>query len=203
VKILIAEDDLTTRLMLKGILIKWGHEILIASDGLEALNQLQTPEPGRPQAAILDWEMPGMDGLEVCRQIKKMELPVPIHTILLTGRGSKEEIVQGLDAGADDYITKPFDTNELKARVRAAERMVQVQETLARKVEDLKEALGHVKLLQGIIPICMHCHKIRNDNQAWDQLEAYITDHSDAQFSHSVCPECIRKFYPGLKIDEK
>lgn len=200
-KILIAEDDLTSRLMLKGILVKWGHDILIASDGLEALNQLKAPD--RPQAVILDWEMPGLDGLEVCRQIKKMDLSVPIHTILLTGRGSKEEIVQGLDAGADDYITKPFDTNELKARVRAAERMVQVQETLARKIEDLKEALRHVKLLQGIIPICMHCHKIRNDNQAWDQLEAYITDHSDAQFSHSLCPDCMKKFYPDLESDGK
>jgi DNA-binding response OmpR family regulator len=201
VKILIAEDDLTSRFILKGILVKWGHDILIAQDGMEALNKLQASD--RPQVAILDWEMPGMDGLEVCRQIKKMELPVPIYTIVLTGRASKEEIVQGLDAGADDYITKPFDTNELKARIRAAERMVRVQETLARKVEDLKEALGHVKLLQGIIPICMHCHKIRNDNQAWDQLEAYISDHSDAQFSHSICPECMKKYYPGYDDEDQ
>ncbi len=200
-KILIAEDDITSRFILRGILVKWGHDILIAQDGMEALNRLQASD--RPQVAILDWEMPGMDGLEVCRQIKKMELPVPIYTIVLTGRASKEEIVQGLDAGADDYITKPFDTNELKARIRAAERMVRVQETLARKVEDLKEALGHVKLLQGIIPICMHCHKIRNDNQAWDQLEAYISDHSDAQFSHSICPECMKKYYPGYDDEDQ
>lgn len=199
-KILIAEDDKTSRFILKGILVKWGHEILLASDGLEALDKLQSPE--RPQAAILDWMMPGMDGLEVCRQIKRMELPVPIHTILLTGKTSKEEIVQGLEAGADDYITKPFDTNELRARIRAAERMVRVQEALAQKVEDLKQALSHVKLLQGIIPICMHCHKIRNDNEAWDQLESYITDHSDAQFSHSICPDCLEKYYPEIEDDE-
>lgn len=195
--ILIAEDDLTSRLMLQGILTKWGYTTLAAEDGLEAWTALSSPAP--PQAAILDWEMPGINGVEICRKVRALDLAVPVYIILLTGRGSKEDIVQGLDAGADDYITKPFDGNELRARIRVAERMVSVQGTLAGKIEELKAALDHVKKLQGIIPICMHCHKIRNDNQAWDKLEAYMSDHSDAQFSHSICPECFDKYYPDIE----
>jgi len=100
--------------------------------------------------------------------------------------------------GADDYITKPFDKNELKSRLNVAKRMINVQNELATKVNELQEALNHVKLLQGIIPICMYCHKIRNDNNAWDQLEMYISNHSDAEFSHSICPQCLEKRFPDI-----
>ncbi len=120
----------------------------------------------------------------------------PTYVIILTGRDTTEDIVEGLDAGADDYITKPFDENELRARLNVAVRMVRTQTSLTDNILELKEALEHVKTLQGIIPICMHCHKIRNDKQAWDKLETYISKHSDAQSSHSICPDCLEEHYP-------
>jgi len=201
VKILIAEDDITTRSMLQAILSKWDYEVISTSDGDKAWTITQTNNP--PQLALLDWEMPGMNGLELCRKIKSLDLDTPIYVILLTSRGAIEDVVQGLNAGADDYITKPFDNNELRARIGVAERLITVQGDLATKIEELEEAMDHVKTLQGIIPICMHCHKIRSDDQAWNQLEAYITKHSDAQFSHSICPDCELEHYPELSRDKE
>ena len=199
-KILVAEDDVTSRTILTAILQKWDFAPVVVADGDKAWQIMQQPDA--PTLALLDWDMPGMSGLELCRRIKSLDLATPIYVILLTGRKAKEDVVQALDAGADDYITKPFYNSELRARVRAAERMVAVQQALAAKIEELQKALDHVKVLQGIIPICMHCHKIRNDNQAWDKMEAYIQDHSDAQFSHSICPECMEKHFSEFLDDE-
>lgn len=199
-KVLIAEDDLTSRLMLEGVLKKWGYDVLSVSDGNAAWAAVQRERD--LHVAILDWIMPNMDGLAVCRRIKALERPVPIYTMLLTGRDSTEDIVQGFDSGADDYVTKPFENNELRARIRVAERMVRIQGSLSDKVRELKVALAHVKMLQGIIPICMHCHKIRSDDKAWEKLEAYIENHSEAEFSHSICPDCLAQHYPDLDLDE-
>jgi len=193
-KVLVADDDSTSRLMLRGILDKWNKDVATAADGHTAWEILQAVET--PMIAILDWEMPGIDGVELCRRVKTQSNPHPVHLIVLTGRQAKDDIVLALNSGADDYMTKPFDNNELRARIGVAERLINIQLSLSRKVEELAEALKHVKTLQGIIPICMHCHKIRVDEEAWHRLEAYIEDHSDAHFSHGICPECIEKYYP-------
>lgn len=193
-KILIAEDDYTTRLMLQVILEKWKYKVETAENGHEAWTILQQGDR-QPQIAILDWEMPEMDGLEVCEKTRTLDRRNPIYIIMLTGRNTTSDIVHGLDAGADDYITKPFDENELRARVRVAERMVTIQESLASTVEELRLALDHVDTLQGILPICMHCHGIRSDDEAWYKLEKYIETHTMAKFSHSICPDCLTKHY--------
>ncbi|HKJ63885.1 MAG TPA: response regulator transcription factor [Desulfopila sp.] len=193
-RILIAEDDYTTRLMLQVILEKWKYKVETAEDGNEAWTILQQSSR-QPQIAILDWEMPEMDGLEVCEKIRTLDRRNPIYIIMLTGRDTTSDIVHGLDAGADDYITKPFDENELRARVRVAERMVTIQESLASTVEELRLALDHVDTLQGILPICMHCHGIRSDDEAWHKLERYIETNTMAKFSHSICPDCLIKHY--------
>ncbi len=193
-KILIAEDDLTSRLLLENILENLNYLVLSAADGQEAWETLENCS--EIQIVILDWEMPVLDGLEICRRLKRKEWVRPIYVIMLTGRDTTEDIVEGLDAGADDYITKPFDENELRSRINVAARMVKTQTSLAHKVQELEVAMDHVKTLQGILPICMHCYKIRNDTQAWDRLETYITNHSDAQFSHSICPDCLAEHYP-------
>ena len=192
-KILIAEDDYTSRLMLQVILEKWKYKVVTAENGIEAWDLLQTNE--QPQIAILDWEMPEMDGLEVCQKARALDRENPIYIIMLTGRNTTSDIVYGLDAGADDYITKPFDENELRARVRVAERMVRIQESLTNTVEELTQALDHVDTLQGILPICMHCHGIRSDDEAWHKLEKYIENHTMAKFSHSICPDCLSEHY--------
>ena len=195
-QILIAEDDLTSRTILQAVLAKWGFGTVTASDGAEAWTMLQQPEA--PRLILLDWLMPGMDGVEICRRVRQTGTTQPPYIILLTALGETNRIVEGLRAGADDYITKPYNQEELRARIEVGVRILALQETLAQRVEELQAALGHVKTLQGILPICMHCHKIRNDQESWERIEKYVTEHSEAQFSHSICPECLIKHYPDL-----
>ncbi len=198
-KILIAEDDFTSRLMLQEIFEKWGYKVILTEDGEEAWRILAKPDA--PRLAVLDWVMPGMDGVEVCKKIKEMERNDPVYIILLTGRTSKDDIIQGFEAGADDYMTKPFDENELRARIRVAQRMLDIQAVLTEKVEKLEEALDEIKTLKGFIPICANCKQIRDDKGYWNRLETYIQKHSEAVFTHSICPDCVQKLYPDLGID--
>jgi len=193
-RVLIAEDDLATRRLLETYLTKWGYEVVAASDGNQAWEYLQAPDA--PHLIILDWMMPGLDGIEICRRVRAMDAGNLKHIILLTARGDKEDLVAGFEAGANDYITKRFDSDELRARVRVGARVVELQSALAKRVTELEEAITHIKTLQGILPICMHCHKIRDDREVWQRLEEYITDHTAAMLSHSLCPECFEKFYP-------
>jgi len=195
-RILIAEDDITSRELLKHMLAEWDYEVVVTKDGNEAWKVLQAEDA--PTLAILDWMMPGLDGVEVCRKVRQLDVSNPTYIILLTTRSSKKDIVTGLEAGADDYIGKPYEMDELRVRVKVGERVAALQSALVKQVHSLQEALAHVKTLQGILPICMHCHKIRNDQQSWERLEKYITEHSDAQFSHGLCPECLKKHYPDF-----
>jgi len=193
-KVLIAEDDGTSRTILETLLKHWGYEVEVTTDGNEAWAALQ--KENAPRLAVLDWMMPGMDGVDVVRRLRSESKSTPTYIILLTALDGKENIVAGLDAGADDYVTKPFGKEELQARVRVGERMVELQSALSDRVRELQKALDHVKTLQGILPICMHCHKIRTDEKSWQRIEGYIEQHSEAQFSHGLCPECMEKYYP-------
>lgn len=131
-----------------------------------------------------------MAGIEVCRKVRELELSIPIYIILLTAKSGREDIVTGLDAGADDYLTKPFNRDELRARLQVGVRSADLQKKLVAHVEELESALAQVKLLQGILPICSYCKKIRDDKNYWQQVESYVTEHSEAKFSHSICPDC-------------
>lgn len=199
-RILIAEDDFTSRNMLAAILKKSGYEAVETTNGAEAWDVLQKPDA--PKMAILDWMMPLMDGLEVVRRVRAMETERPPYIIMLTTKVEKADIITGLDAGADDYLTKPFDIGEFRARVEVGRRMVEMQERVARHVQELHRALEQIKTLQGILPICSFCKKIRNDQGYWDQLEVYVSEHSDAQFSHGLCPECLKEHYPDFCRDD-
>jgi phosphoserine phosphatase RsbU/P len=191
VRILIAEDDAVSRRMLEVTLTKWGYEVIVTEDGMQALEVLRQPDA--PSLAILDWMMPGMDGAEVCLKARETKADKSLYIILLTAKGRKEDIVEGLTAGADDYIVKPFDRSELKARMNAGERILRLQAELAARVKELELALANVKLLQGLLPICCYCKKIRNDQNYWEQVDTYVADHSEAQFTHGICPECRDK----------
>src|SRR5581483_3809350 len=191
-KILIAEDDAASRRLLQASLERWGYEVLTASDGAEAWQVLDVPSA--PELAILDWMMPEIDGLEICRRVRAGSRGLPTYIILLTARGKREDIVLGLQGGADDYVTKPFDLEELRARLQVGVRIVQLQRALAIRVRELEDALKRVKQLQGLIPICCYCKKIRDDENYWQQVENYISEHSDAQFSHGICPDCYTKY---------
>jgi DNA-binding response OmpR family regulator len=191
-KILVAEDELISRHMLEFSLRQWGYEVTAVEDGTQAWAVLQSELT--PQVAILDWLMPGMDGTEICRQIRKDPRTSAIYIILLTARSGREDKIHGLQSGADDYITKPFDRDELRARVQVGMRVLELQGALAHRIRQLEEALSRVNLLQGLLPICSYCKKIRNDRNYWQQVEGYISEHSEVQFSHGICPECYAKF---------
>ena len=191
-KILVAEDQSVSRHILVGNLRKWGYDVTAVANGTQAWETLQ--EKGAPQLVILDWLMPGMDGIEICRQIRKGPQTRPIYLILLTARRGQEDKIHGLQSGADDYVTKPFNREELRARVQVGIRVLELQGALAQRVRELEEALSSVKTLQGLLPICSYCKKIRNDRNYWQQVEGYISDHSEAQFSHGICPECYARF---------
>lgn len=198
-RILIADDDDTSRTMLAGVLGKYGYEVESVPDGHEAWLRLK--EKDAPKLVILDWMMPGMDGLEVLRRIREREDGESFYILLLTSRDEKKDIVEGLDAGANDYLPKPFNPGELRARVEVGRRMIFMQETLARKIEELRKAIEKIRTLRGIIPICAGCKKIRNDQGYWQQVEVYVKNHSDAEFSHGLCPECLTIMYPDLDLE--
>ncbi|HCU35405.1 MAG TPA: response regulator [Armatimonadetes bacterium] len=195
-RILIAEDDITSRKILSAVLRKHGHEVVETADGAEAWEALAGPDA--PRIAILDWVMPQMDGVEVCRRLHAIPSDQPTYVIMLTSRNEREDLIEGLDAGANDYLSKPYDQSELRARVAVGCRMVELQAQLAAKIDELQDALDRVKTLQGILPICMHCKSIRDDEGYWQRVESYVETHSDALFSHGLCPDCLREFYPDV-----
>lgn len=201
-RILIADDELFSRSMLYRVLRNWGYEVVESSDGLEALELLRSADG--PQMALLDWIMPRMDGLEVIRKVRESVSTQQryIYMILLTQKGSKEEVVEGLASGADDYMVKPFDPNELRVRIRSGERILELQSELVTVNRELQDALAEVKQLSGLLPICSSCKKIRDDAGYWQQIEGYISDHSEADFTHGICPECMKNLYPQLYGDK-
>jgi two-component system cell cycle response regulator len=137
VKILIADDSIVSRHLLEATLRKWGYEVVVACDGAEAFEMLQ--QENAPPIAILDWMMPGMTGLEVCRQIRQRGREPYTYILLLTSKSQKEDLIEGMEAGADDYITKPFDQHELQVRLRAGTRLVDLQAELLAAREALRE----------------------------------------------------------------
>jgi len=137
VKILIADDSIVSRHLLEATLRKWGYEVMVACDGAEALDLLQREDA--PALIILDWMMPGMTGVEVCRRIRERDSEPYTYILLLTSKSQKEDLIEGMEAGADDYITKPFDQNELQVRLRAGIRLVDLQTQLLKAREDLRD----------------------------------------------------------------
>lgn len=187
-RVLIAEDDPVSCTVLERTLHGWGHEVIVTRTGTEAWDVLCKDDA--PRLAILDWMMPGLEGPEVCRRVRALARPVPPYLILLTARGASDDIVAGLDSGADDYVTKPFDRPELRSRVRVGERVLALQAGLAERVGQLEDALGQVKELKGLLPICSYCKAVRDDQNYWHRVETYITAHSSARFTHGICPDC-------------
>ena len=187
-KILLAEDDPISTRLVKTRLQQWGHEVVAVSDGLRAY-ELLTATDG-PPLALVDWMMPQLDGIEVCRRIRALPRTSPCYIILVTARSTQEDLVEGIEAGADDYVVKPFDAMELKARINAGIRIIELQQALHERVIDLEKALSTIKILQGLLPICSYCKKVRDDENNWQPIETFITARSGAEFSHGICPCC-------------
>jgi DNA-binding response OmpR family regulator len=172
-KILIAEDESVARLSLGAQLKALGHEVIAARDGEEAWELFGVHGPS---ILITDWMMPKIDGLELCRLIRSGNRAKYTFIIMLTALSGKGSYLEGMKAGADDFVTKPFDGDELSARLRVAERILSLQ--------------AEVTQLEGLLPICSYCKKIRDDNNLWQPVDQYITRRTEASFSHGICPEC-------------
>ena len=193
-RVLVADDDRTTTMILAAALTRWQCDVTVVADGAAAWEHLTNT---RPDLAILDWMMPQVDGPTLCRRIRADEALAGMYVLLLTSRDSRADLVAGLDAGADDYLTKPVDREELRARVHVGMRVAALQTHLQERVVELQEALSQVTRLEGLLPICSYCKNIRSDGDSWQQMEQYIAEHSDAQFSHGICPSC----YERVKLD--
>jgi len=187
--ILIAEDDVVTARLLERLTASWGYEVTVVNDGAAALAILHADDA--PQLALLDWMMPGLNGPAVCQMARARQPSAPTYVILLTSRDARADVVAGLEAGADDYIVKPFDPEELHARLKAGTRIIDLQQRLATHVGELELALANVRRLGGLLPICSYCKSIRDDSDYWHRVEEYVTAHSEAQFTHGICPKCL------------
>lgn len=183
--ILIVDDDAVCRLALGTALRKLGHQVAVARDGSEALAAFAQ---NRSEVIISDQLMPGMDGLELCRRIRAAHAPQYTYFILLTIMEGKAHYLEAMNAGADDFLTKPFDTDLLAARLVVAERVLNLQSEL--------------RQLGGLLPICSVCKKVRDDQNYWHQVESYISQHTDAQFTHSYCPDCFQKLLREVEAME-
>ena len=176
--ILIVDDNSQNLQFLGKMMAENGYEPALARSGSQALDFIFKE---KPELVLLDIMMPEMDGYEVCRELKSQKLTAHIPVIFLTAKIETEDIVKGFETGAVDYVTKPFKSAELLARVKTH--------------IELKRAREEIRTLRGIIPICAKCKKIRDDEGYWKQIETYIEKHSDALFSHGLCPECSKDIY--------
>jgi DNA-binding response OmpR family regulator len=241
-KVLIVEDSATQALQLQSLLEENGFEVVVANNGAAAICCMDELVP---DLVISDIVMPEMDGYELCRKIKADEKLKGIPVLLLTQLTEPEDIVKGLESGADNFVTKPYNPKLLLSRIQyilinysirtrprtemgievffagkrhfinsdriqildllfaTYENSLRQKRELERVNQELKEAFETIETLRGILPICSHCKKIRNDEGAWTRIEEYIAMHSDVQFSHGICPDCLRKFYPDFMGDDK
>jgi sigma-B regulation protein RsbU (phosphoserine phosphatase) len=172
-KVLVVDDEPRFLALAGELLTALGHEPVLAASGQAALEQLDR-EPIR--VIITDWMMPGVDGPELVRRIRAAGHQKYTYIIMLTGLGGLERYLEGMRAGADDFVTKPMPMDELEVRLRVAERIVGLQE--------------HVRLLEGLLSICMYCKNVRVSEGAWTSIEHYVEARSDASFSHDICPAC-------------
>lgn len=197
-KILIADDQVIARRILEEAIGDLGHEVTVVCDGREAWDQLTA---NRFDVVISDWVMPRIDGIELARRIRGRKGEPFTFVMLVSARSSTEDVVKGIMAGANDFMTKPIDRAELRARLHAANRMVDLERSLAGRLIDLERALEEVAQLRSLLPICMYCKSIRNDQQAWDDIEEYLHRHANAECTHSICPTCYEKHVQPM-LDE-
>lgn len=192
-RVLVADDDPVYCCLLEESLKRWGYRVQVVHDGMAAWDVFGADEP--PGLGIIDWMMPGLNGLDLCQRIRSAALSEQPYLILLTAKQTKDDVIVGLDSGADDYLVKPFDDGELHARLRVGERILNLQRGLAERVAELERALAEVQVLRGLLPICAYCKKVRTGEKYWQQVEAYVMAHLPVRFSHGICPECTKKYF--------
>ena len=191
-KILIV-DDIQENVQILAELLSEKYRTYFALGGAEALKLV---EMIHPDLILLDVMMPDIDGYKVCRLLKENETLRQIPVIFLTSMDRPEEELKGLALGAADYIIKPFNPQLVLQRVGIHIELKLQRDLLKKRNQELEEALVQIKVLKGIIPICSSCKKIRDDAGYWQQVEDYISKHSDVLFSHGICDDCLKSLYP-------
>jgi CheY-like chemotaxis protein len=197
-KILIVEDEGVVALQLKVNIEKWGCTVAdIFASGEEALEHL---EALAPDLVMMDMTLQGkLDGIQTADIIRKQyNLPV----IYITAHSEEKTIARAKTTQPYGYILKPFNAQEIRIAIEVAHYKHRVDMEKEKLTQELKAALDKVKLLSGFLPICASCKKIRDDKGYWNQIEVYIREHSEAEFSHGLCPDCARKLYPDLLNEE-
>jgi len=196
--VLVVDDDPDILFATERIIMKAGYSTIKASSAAECKKLMQE---NFPDLILLDVVLPDMEGTELCREIKSDPHYEGTYIILLCGkRTTTDEQSIGLDFGADGYIARPISNRELLARVDSMVRIISAERERDQLILRLHEAMAKIKTLSGLLPICMHCKKIRDDKGYWNQLEAYIHENSDAKFTHSICRDCAEKYYPDMNI---
>ena len=177
ITVLVADDDGVASAQFAAVAQAAGYDVKTVRNGREAWELLQL---ARVPIVISDWYMPEMDGPELCRRIRARTGEPYVYFILVTVRGGKQQYLAGMDAGADDFIAKPVDPDELRARLTVAERILGLRKELQQ--------------LEILLPICSYCKRIRNDKEEWETLETYIETHFERMLTHSICPDCYTKY---------
>jgi AmiR/NasT family two-component response regulator len=212
VRVLIAEDDYLNCEMIRGLLEEiWYTVVGEAADGLEAVEMTQSLQP---DVVLMDIKMPDIDGLEATRLIFE-RCPTPV--VVLTAYETPELVEEASAVGVGAYLVKPPNAREMERAITIAiarfDDLMELRrlnaelqagnEARGRLILELQDALAQLKTLSGLLPICASCKKIRDDDGYWNQLEAYIQDHSEVVFSHGLCPECAKKLYPQIFGDDE
>jgi len=179
--ILVVDDNVENLKVIASTLDRYGFSAAVAMNADECFSFLSRE---KPELILMDVMMPGTDGFDLCAQLKRSPAYKEIPVIFLTARADSEDAVRGLQAGAVDYVVKPFNPAELLARVRTH--------------VELKHAREEIKTLRGVLPVCANCKSIRDEDGVWLSFEKYLHRHTEAELSHGMCPVCVRKLYPAI-----
>ena len=189
-RVLVAEDNETTRVALGFLLEHHGYDVTVVNDGQAALDILLGANP--PHVALLDWEMPRLDGLHVCLGIRTMPARQYTYIVILTAHDQASDVLAAFAAGVDDFLSKPVDSAQLLARLRCAERVLALEKRGLERIAELEKAHEEVRQLKHRVPIfCMYCKNVRDGSDCWQEIDAYIHEHTGTEISNGVCPACM------------
>lgn len=191
--VILVVDDMPSNLEVLGALLQDKYEVVIATSGQQAL---AVAAEQKPDLILLDILLPDLDGYTVCARLKQQPATAAIPVIFVTVKSELDDVIHGFEVGGVDYLIKPFRAPEVLTRVRTHLELKQTRDRLEQAVGELSQALANVKQLSGLLPICSFCKKVRDDHGYWEQVEAFVTSHSEARFTHGICPECVEKNFP-------
>ena len=187
--ILVLDDDAVTRLTLESVIRDAGWAPLAIDDPERAYEILTSPDA--PPIGLIDWQMPTLSGIDLCRRVRAADPTARPYLIFVTVNSTSNDIVTGLDAGADGYITKPIVATELQARVRAGIRTIALQQQLRTRLQEAEAESARMKPLRGLLPMCSYCRRIRDEAGNWSHLERFLSEQLDVRYTHGFCPTCL------------